>query len=59
MKIPILQIIGAMILFAVLWWAAGKLLSELALTVVQVVLVVIFVYWVLGAFGVVPAVTFQ
>jgi len=50
MHIAIIPILVGVIVFALAWYLAGKLIADpFALNIVQVVIVVMFVLWILGA----------
>lgn len=61
MEIPIISILIALILLALLWWVAQQLVTDaFILKIIHVVIVVLVVLWIVGALsGISPKVSFR
>jgi len=58
MTISLLKVVGMLLVFGFLWWAAHKLLSDYPLLVAQIVIGLLALLWLLGLMGVGPGLVF-
>ena len=60
MAIPIIPILIALILLALIWWVASQLVTDaFILRIIRVVIVVLVVLWIVSLLGGGPSITFR